>query len=815
MRRIIYIGVFLLLASKIYSQCTVPAEQNLNKYWEYRERLKNFIVPGDCMGCSMPSQNRSSSELTYNDSPSFLGYYIGVLATEWYLLGGATDTASINQRQRDVAELYYAVKEVYTLDSLAKVSWEYWYRAATITGYRDGFLIRDNVPDNFPDSLVNGNYIANYLSKSLSPVPEGTGSYNNQYNPQIIASDWKNTQGIYGRFNPNPFSPCDSENTKFSGPNPLSQDEYSQLMIGFALVSKYIPSSLIYNGQSIEGMVQDEQAKIFNNIQSNNWFLTNTITNHCNTGVNWHNWTLGSPSNLFDPCKCAESGSDIGGLASIGSDGINACNNAILYNFTYHANALGPKWLFIYPYFYMSTSTEWIMLAEGTIGNAWGTSTPHVISHCVQMDGQYHSGRCYIYPLLYEALWAQNVSIWPELYYEELLSCAPCHGVPPGGGNNPEWSSGNRMYVGTGNYTYSDVYPSLDYLLYFNLFNIADVSVYSHSYVNYTYQNPKNLRYAYLQKQAHAESYEKNFWASDSIKAGNFDSTWNSPEDYIIYNANYPERPLFQGRAQVSFKAGDKIDLLPGFDAREGVLFDAAIDTSIHTMDCTECVLTSNLDSLYLPTDTVKGDYIGFFTTDSIISRNINCSCDTLHLFGINGDTAKISSWNWDFGNGQTSTTYNPTVIYCPAVARDTSAPDGAVVRDTTYLLTLIVRDSANYFDTLQSYIYIQCGERIPHTANHQNNQPESLREVTTFKILNTLTMNNTTIQYHLPQPTIVNMKVYNTMGVSCGTLANNIMQNAGDYTIPLIVQDFLPGMYFITMQAGNFVQTKKFVVIK
>ena len=52
-RVIIPLTVFILIFSPalIFSQSPL-ADDNIQKYWHYRERLKNFIVPSDCKGCS-------------------------------------------------------------------------------------------------------------------------------------------------------------------------------------------------------------------------------------------------------------------------------------------------------------------------------------------------------------------------------------------------------------------------------------------------------------------------------------------------------------------------------------------------------------------------------------------------------------------------------------------------------------------------------------------------------------------------------------------------------------------------------------------
>jgi hypothetical protein len=47
-----FISILTFLLSCHFSQ-SQTSEKNLQKYWKYRERLKNFVVVGDCEGCGL------------------------------------------------------------------------------------------------------------------------------------------------------------------------------------------------------------------------------------------------------------------------------------------------------------------------------------------------------------------------------------------------------------------------------------------------------------------------------------------------------------------------------------------------------------------------------------------------------------------------------------------------------------------------------------------------------------------------------------------------------------------------------------------
>jgi photosystem II stability/assembly factor-like uncharacterized protein len=72
----------------------------------------------------------------------------------------------------------------------------------------------------------------------------------------------------------------------------------------------------------------------------------------------------------------------------------------------------------------------------------------------------------------------------------------------------------------------------------------------------------------------------------------------------------------------------------------------------------------------------------------------------------------------------------------------------------------------------------------------------------------------STTIRYELPRSSRVSIKVYNTLGQEVATLVNET-KPAGVYTVEFDAAGLASGMYFYRLQAGDFVQTKKLVVLK
>jgi hypothetical protein len=71
-----------------------------------------------------------------------------------------------------------------------------------------------------------------------------------------------------------------------------------------------------------------------------------------------------------------------------------------------------------------------------------------------------------------------------------------------------------------------------------------------------------------------------------------------------------------------------------------------------------------------------------------------------------------------------------------------------------------------------------------------------------------------TTINYSIPVPDKVTIKVYNILGDEVTTLVNE-QKDAGRYQVTFNASQYASGVYFYRVQAGNFVQTKKMILLK
>jgi hypothetical protein len=71
-----------------------------------------------------------------------------------------------------------------------------------------------------------------------------------------------------------------------------------------------------------------------------------------------------------------------------------------------------------------------------------------------------------------------------------------------------------------------------------------------------------------------------------------------------------------------------------------------------------------------------------------------------------------------------------------------------------------------------------------------------------------------TTIPFLLPQRTNVTLKVYDVFGREIATLINKEF-DAGEHSIQFNANDLPTGVYFYRLQAGNFIEQKKMILIK
>jgi hypothetical protein len=71
-----------------------------------------------------------------------------------------------------------------------------------------------------------------------------------------------------------------------------------------------------------------------------------------------------------------------------------------------------------------------------------------------------------------------------------------------------------------------------------------------------------------------------------------------------------------------------------------------------------------------------------------------------------------------------------------------------------------------------------------------------------------------TKIKYSVPNQSLVTLKIFDILGREIETLINE-EKTAGIYEIDFDASQLSSGIYFYKIQAGNFVQTKKMILMK
>ena len=72
----------------------------------------------------------------------------------------------------------------------------------------------------------------------------------------------------------------------------------------------------------------------------------------------------------------------------------------------------------------------------------------------------------------------------------------------------------------------------------------------------------------------------------------------------------------------------------------------------------------------------------------------------------------------------------------------------------------------------------------------------------------------STSIEFAIPRNSEVTLKIYNTLGQEVRTLINEQM-SAGSYNYDFDASSLSSGVYFYTLKAGDFVQSKKMILLK
>ncbi|MBN2668990.1 MAG: hypothetical protein JXR60_07160 [Bacteroidales bacterium] len=211
-----YLIIFLFGKSAHAQTLDTLSQQRIDKYWHYRQRFDNYFVqPGIGIGKSLVAHIRnkyqSSKEgFSVSDQTIDLGWYIGILATEYKLLNDQNQNINTS-----LLHLYYALNAFDRMDYCESHS-PYYLKKDTLDGY---FLRYDVMLDLHPEQFsVNG------LNQKLNPT---------------------DTWGSRPPGMPTYTSGFDVEDTSHHIMSAMSQDQVVHLLMGFSLVDKCLPDTVL------------------------------------------------------------------------------------------------------------------------------------------------------------------------------------------------------------------------------------------------------------------------------------------------------------------------------------------------------------------------------------------------------------------------------------------------------------------------------------------------------------------------------------------------------------------------------------------
>jgi hypothetical protein len=551
---------------------------NLKKYWYYHYRVLNdFMAKGDCQGCSEVMGERAYKGSTDTDpTPSVralwgdniinLGHYIAVLATEYKLLKDRqqlTDTT--------LQELYYAIKAFNRLDKLAEVNIVDATHTIPQSGDLNGFFIRDDVPQTFLSGhpkLLNG-------VTSSRPLTGG------------LDSDFTNTD------------PTAKE---------MSQDQIWYLFTGFSLVSKYVDADVTYKGKELNDVNYNPY------IQQEVRDITDRIINRLKT----HSWEVRNPNNNVKVAR----GYQVGELSYGAAEAacfiknptlppsvyafpvVHTCNSS--HDFISFASAT--VWMNIgygIGGLYMLSTEDYKPQQIVAVGNSWYTSAIPVVPNPITIVKKIFNINNILHPwkfitelVQYPPIYPDNVTaaelgvralyrntehlpllrqvlhegpnLVPASTYENMLNTAPCEGPRcywSSGGecslSSPrnDWSSSDRLHnseerIGASNphgSSFQGEYNGLDYMLYYNLYHII---------------NPGSVPYTNYMDRVITISYPTT---SAPIVGTNA-----TPVVIEAFNSITASNTV-NNNANVTYRAGNEVVLLPGFVAKSGSNFRSYI----------------------------------------------------------------------------------------------------------------------------------------------------------------------------------------------------------------------------------------------
>lgn len=227
----------------------------LVKYWQYKQRfLERNVRIGLEPGMSMPVESFWHTDCRWDwiwwdyppdslqngvgiqniggDQTVYHGQYLALLATEYGLL-------SINNQDVDstLREIYYALKAYYRLEQRANDIFH--------TSGKQGFFMRTDAPNNFYTKFQD-----EFIPEDRRPKCTVADEVKRAISPDSLKS------------------------------NMTSQDQIIHLLFGLAMIKRFVPPDVMYNGESVLDLAQEIARRMVNRFYTDNWNLRDNAGFH-------------------------------------------------------------------------------------------------------------------------------------------------------------------------------------------------------------------------------------------------------------------------------------------------------------------------------------------------------------------------------------------------------------------------------------------------------------------------------------------------------------------------------------------------------
>jgi PKD repeat protein len=204
-------------------------------------------------------------------------------------------------------------------------------------------------------------------------------------------------------------------------------------------------------------------------------------------------------------------------------------------------------------------------------------------------------------------------------------------------------------------------------------------------------------------------------------------------------------------------------------------------------------ILDTVIDSLkmwYTAGDTINSCQVGYATALIIYESLFDYEVlEQLEVQFTDSSIGIITSWLWNFGDGNTSTDINPLHTYNQA---------------GNYTVTLKVSGLYGSDSSTQQIIVTGLEENktnisLEYTLNQ--NYPNPFNPTTT-------------LEFSIPKTEFVSLKIYNLLGQEVATLVSDKL-TPGDYTYTWDASGFASGVYFFKLNSTNFSQIRKMILLR